>query len=79
MAQAIESITSPRFAIQRLVEGEWRTLTFNEGCIPNEDDPYDGRPMIYHSEYVAEHIAKYYDGMVRVHDIGTVVFLEAAE
>ena len=58
----------PRFAIQRLVDDEWRTITFNDGAF---DDPYDGRPLLYYSRYVAENIAKTYtDETVRVHEIG---------
>jgi hypothetical protein len=58
----------PRFAVQRLVDDEWRTITFNDGAF---DDPYDGRPLLYHSRYIAEHIAKSYrDETVRVHEIG---------
>lgn len=79
MAKATEPLISPRFAVQRLVEGEWRTITFNEGCVPDWDDPYDGQPLLYHSLYVAEHIAKAYNGTVRVHEIDPVVFLQAAE
>jgi hypothetical protein len=57
----------PRFAVQRLVDDEWRTITFNDGAF---DDPYEGRPLLYHSRYVAEHIAKAYrDETVRVHEI----------
>jgi hypothetical protein len=59
----------PRFAVQRLVDDEWRTITFNDGAF---DDPYDGRPLLYQSRYVAECIAKSYsdDVTVRVHEIG---------
>jgi hypothetical protein len=49
----------PRLAVQRLVDDEWRTITFSDGAF---DDPYDGRPLLYHSRYA--------DETVRVHEIG---------
>ncbi len=58
----------PRFAIQRLVNGEWETCTFDDN---GPDDPYYGMPVIYRSRYLAEHVAKAYVGeTVRVHEIG---------
>jgi hypothetical protein len=64
---ATEIPQPPRFAVQRLVDDEWRTITFDDG---DEDDPYRGQPLLYQSRYVAEHIAKAYSGEVRVHEIG---------
>jgi hypothetical protein len=63
----------PRFAVQRLTEaGRWETLTFGTcGDEEPEDSPYHGEPLIYHSAYIAAHIAKAYPGeTVRVHEIG---------
>jgi len=65
----VEIPQEPRFAVQRLVEDEWRTITFNDGAF---DDPYDGRPLLYASRYVAEHISRAYSRegeTVRVHEI----------
>src|SRR5258708_38758749 len=62
----VEIPQEPRFAVQRLVDDEWRTITFSDGAY---DDPYDGRPLLYASRYVAEHIAKAYSGEVRVHEV----------
>jgi hypothetical protein len=58
----------PRFAVQRMVDGEWRTITFDD--LP-EDHPYCRASLLYQSRYVAEHVAKTYtDETVRVHEIG---------
>jgi hypothetical protein len=58
----------PRFAVQRLIDGEWETLTHADN---GPDDPYYRTPLHYHSRYVAECIAKSYrDETVRVHEIG---------
>src|SRR5260370_4969473 len=43
--------SAPRFAIQRLVNGEWETCTFDDN---GPDDPYYGMPVIYRSRYLAE-------------------------
>jgi hypothetical protein len=59
----------PRFAVQRLVDDEWRTITFNDGA---DDDPYGGRELLYASRYVAEHVARAYvrEGeTIRVHEV----------
>ena len=76
----VEIPQSPRFAIQRLTEGRWATLTFGTcGDEEPEDSPYHGRPLIYHSRYVAEHISKAYrDETVRVHEIGAIEEARAA-
>ena len=58
----------PRFAVQRLVDDRWETITFDDR---DEDDPYYGTPLLYQSRYVAEHVAKAYaNETVRVHEIG---------
>jgi len=69
----VEIPQSPRFAIQRLTEDGWETLTFGTcGDVEPEDSPYYGEPLIYHTRYTAEHIAKAYPGMtIRVHELGT--------
>ena len=73
MIQAAESPISPRFAVQRLTDGKWITLTFGTcGDVEPQDSPYHGRELVYHSRYIAEHIAKAYPDMtIRVHDLGT--------
>jgi len=73
MPQATESPISPRFAVQRLTDGKWITLTFGTcGDVEPQDSPYHGRELVYHSRYIAEHIAKAYPDMtIRVHDLGT--------
>jgi hypothetical protein len=63
-----ERAQPPRFALQHLVEGEWVTLTYADN---GPDDPYYNVPMLYHTRYVAESVAKsYHDETVRVHEIG---------
>jgi hypothetical protein len=81
MSQAAESPISPRFAVQRLTEEGWITLTFGTcGDREPEDSPYHGRPLIYHSRYVAEHIAKAYpDLTVRVRELAQVEEMDVEE
>ena len=69
----VEIPQSPRFAVQHLTEGRWETLTFGTcGDVEPEDSPYHGRELVYHSRYIAEHIAKAYPDMtIRVHELGT--------
>ena len=65
---ATEIPQPPRFAVQRLVGDQWRTLRFDD--LDREHPHYD-QELIYQSRYVAEHIAKAYPNeIVRVHEIG---------
>ena len=77
----VEIPQSPRFAIQRRTEaGRWETLTFGSyGDEEPEDSPYHNLPLLYHSRYVAEHIAKAYPNeTVRVHEFGAIDEARAA-
>jgi hypothetical protein len=71
----VEIPQSPRFAIQRLTEDGWETLTYGTcGDEEPERSPYYGEPLIYHTRYVAEHIAKAYPGMtIRVHELPKII------
>jgi hypothetical protein len=58
----------PRFAVQRLVGDQWRTMRFDD---LDPEHPHYDQELIYQSRYVAEHIAKAYPNeIVRVHEIG---------
>jgi len=65
----VEIPQPPRFAVQRLVGEAWETITFDD-CGP--DHPYDGRPLLYQSRYLAEHVAKLFG-------LETVRVIEQAE